>query len=95
MAPKKVIIGTVLFSSFLLSTQGFAALENSKTAYWGASGTACCHNYESISVWVGMSYTHHNKALTELWAKAVIACLDRGGLYDVSGAAYSHKGPYW
>ncbi|MGB5687053.1 MAG: hypothetical protein WBM35_14690 [Candidatus Electrothrix sp.] len=95
MLQKKALIGTVLFSALFLSTQGLAAWEKSETAYWGASGTASCHNHENISVWVGMSYPHHNEALTELWAKAVTACIDRGGLYDVSGAAYSHQGPYW
>ena len=95
MLSKKAIIGPVLFSSLLLSSQSNAEWKRSVTPYWGASGTAYCHNHENISVWVGMSYPHHNEALTELWTKAVTACLDKGGLYDVSGAAYSHKGPYW
>ncbi|CAK8725117.1 hypothetical protein KKHLCK_15905 [Candidatus Electrothrix laxa] len=92
---KKKIIGTLLFSSLFLSTQSLASWKQSENIYWGASGTASCHNHENISVWVGMSYKHHNDALTELWAKAVTACLDRGGLYDVSGAAYFHQGTYW
>jgi hypothetical protein len=95
MFSKKVIIGTVLFSSLLLSTQSLASSKQSENAYWGASGTASCYNHKNISVWVGMSYTHHNEALAELWTKAVTACLDKGGLYDVSGAAYSHQGPSW
>ena len=95
MFAKKIIIGTFLFSFLLLSNQSHAEWKQPVTPYWGASGTAYCHNYENISVWVGMSYTHHNEALTELWTKAVTACLDKGGLYDASGAAYSHQGPYW
>ena len=95
MLQKKIIIGTALFSSLILSSQGLAGWKQSENAYWGASGTASCHNYKNIPVWVGMSYTHHNDALKELWAKAITACHDKGGLYDVSGAAYSHQGPYW
>jgi hypothetical protein len=92
MLSKKAVIGAVLFSSLLLSNPGLADWKQSVMPYWGASGTAYCHNYENISVWVGMSYPHHNDALTELWTKAVTVCLDKGGLYDVSGGAYSHKG---
>ncbi|RWX43334.1 hypothetical protein H206_02882 [Candidatus Electrothrix aarhusensis] len=95
MFSKKNIIGAVLFSSLLLSNPGLANWKQSETLYWGALGTACCYNYENVSVWVGMSYTHHNEALTELWTQAVTACLDKGGLYDVSGAAYSHQGTSW
>lgn len=97
MFSRKIITGAVLFSSLLLSNPGLADSDRkqSETLYWGALGTASCHNYQNVSVWVGMSYTHHNEALTELWTKAVTACLDKGGLYDVSGAAYSHQGPSW
>ena len=96
MSAKKIIIGSVLCTSLLWSRQNLAdEWKQSEAAYWGASGAACCYNYENISIWVGMSYGHRDEALTELWTRAVAACRYKGGLYDVSGTVYSHQGPYW
>ncbi|MCI5208773.1 MAG: hypothetical protein D3910_08265 [Candidatus Electrothrix sp. ATG2] len=95
MVVKKILVGTVLCSSILLSSWSLADLKQPKAAYWGASGAAYCYNYENISIWVGMSYARRNEALTELWTQAVSACQYKGGLYDVSGTVYSHQGPYW
>ncbi|XCN73612.1 MAG: hypothetical protein Q3M24_02330 [Candidatus Electrothrix aestuarii] len=92
---KKTIIGLVLFLCLILADQAFARWGQAETSYWGASGTAHCHNNNNVSVWVGMSYTQQNDALTELWNKAVAACQHRGGLFDVSGSVYSQWGPYW
>ena len=95
MSKRKTIIGVVLFLSLLFTGQAFAEWQRTEIAYWGASGTAYCHNYENVSIWVGMSYMHQNDALTALWNSAVAACRYRGGVYDVSGSAYCQWGPYW
>jgi hypothetical protein len=97
MLSQKIHLATAFFIFFVLSSapHSFGKEKQKKTAYWGASGTAFCHNYENISIWVGMSYVHQDEALTELWSRAVTVCQAKGGLYDVSGAAYPHQGASW
>ena len=92
---KKSVTGVIFLLCLLLAGQAFAQPGQAEASYWGASGTAHCYNYDNVSVWVGMSYTQQNDALTELWSKAVAACQYRGGLFDVSGSVYSQLGPYW
>ena len=95
MLKRKTVTGVVLFLCLVSAGQALARGGTTELAYWGASGTAHCHNYDNISVWVGMSYTDQDDALTELWSRAVAACQYRGGLFDVSGSVYSQWGPYW
>ena len=92
---RKTVTGGILFLCLVLAGQAFARGSHKEISYWGASGTAHCHNYENVSVWVGMSFTQQDDALTELWSRAVAACQYRGGLFDVSGSVYSQRGPYW
>jgi len=70
-----------LFIFFVLNSHAFGREIKTKNAFWRASGTAFCYNYENISIWVGMSYIHQDEALTELWSRAVTACQSKGGLY--------------
>lgn len=95
MLNKKTIIGAVLFLSLFLAAQAFAGWSRTEIAYWGASGTAYCNNYDNVSIWVGMSYLHPDEALTALWHRAAEACTYRGGLYDVSGNPYYEWRPSW
>lgn len=98
MLKKKTITGIVLFFSLVLAGQAFAGWNRTEIAYWGASGTAHCNNYDNVSIWVGMSYLHPDDALTALWYRAVDVCKYRGGLYDVSGKSYCQWRPvsrYW
>ena len=95
MFSKKTIVGLVLFLSLFLAGQAFAGWQRTEIAYWGASGTAHCNNYESVEIWVGMSHFHSDDALTALWNRAVTACKYRGGLYNYSGRAYCQWRPYW
>ncbi len=97
MLLKKITLLTAFFIFLAVSAnvQAFGKGTRTKNAYWGASGTAFCHNYENISIWVGMSYVHKDEALAELWSRAVTACHSKGGVYDVSGSAYPHQGTSW
>ena len=95
MLYKKITVGAILFITLVFTGHAFAEWNRTEIAYWGASGTAHCNNYENVQIWVGMSYLHPDDALEMLWRQGVAACQYRGGLYDISGKAYCQWGPYW
>jgi hypothetical protein len=95
MLHKKTIIGSLLFLSLVFAGQAFAGWNQTEIAYWGASGTAYCNNYQNVHISVGMSYLHPDDALSALWNRAFTACQYRGGLYDISGNTHCQWRPVW
>ncbi|MCW5201896.1 hypothetical protein VU12_03050 [Desulfobulbus sp. US4] len=95
MPYKKTIIGVILAFSLVLSGQAFAEWQRTEIAYWGASGTAFCNNYQDVHISVKMSYLRPDDALSALWSQAFTACQYRGGLYNFSGRTHSQWRPVW
>jgi hypothetical protein len=96
MFNKKTFVGVVLFLSIFLASQALAGQwHRTEIAYWGASGTAYCNNYENVHIRVGVSYLHPDDALEALWSRAVTACQYRGGLYNYTGNTYHQWRSYW
>ncbi|MCI5218897.1 MAG: hypothetical protein D3914_06845 [Candidatus Electrothrix sp. LOE2] len=95
MLHKKTIIGSLLFLSLVFAGQAFAGWTRTEIAYWGASGTAYCNNYDTVQIRVEKSYLHPNDAAAALWRQGAAACHYRGGLYDISGNTHCQWRPSW
>ncbi|XOF32969.1 MAG: hypothetical protein ACL93V_13240 [Candidatus Electrothrix sp. YB6] len=89
MKHSRSIIAAVLFISFLLAGHAFADdWARTEVAYWGASGTASCNNYESVPIAVELSHMSSEDAWRALRWAAFSACDYRGGLSSYSGETY-------
>ncbi|MCI5223566.1 MAG: hypothetical protein D3924_13075 [Candidatus Electrothrix sp. AR4] len=88
MLKVRLIIMAVFVASLFCVTQAYADWGKTEIAYWGATGTVYCNNYESVSVQVGLGYLHRLDALSALEQRAVFVCSYRGGVYRFTGDTY-------